>query len=171
MSQAISRRIKHIGMNDDESLNILPDLILLDGGAGHVNTVKAVIDDFGLYIPVFGMVKDEHHKTRTITDGVNEISIAKNQEMYNFFYRIQEEVHRFTFSKMNNSRRRNATTSILSEITGIGNEKAKLLLKHFKTLESIKNATFEQLVAVSGISEKIATNIIEYLNKQENTKE
>ena len=168
MAQAVTRRLKHINMQDDDSLNTMPDLILVDGGTGHVNAVKNVVEECGFYIPVFGMVKDSHHKTRTLTDGQNEISIAKNQEMYNFFFRIQEEVHRFTFSKMDTSRRRNATTSTLCEINGVGKEKAKLLLSHFKTLDNIKKASYEQLTKVSGISENIANNIIEYFKNQEN---
>lgn len=167
MKEALSRRLSHINKDDDDSMNSAPDLILLDGGIGHVNTVKALLNDMGLNIPVFGMVKDDHHKTRTITDGDNEISIAKNQEMFNFFYKIQEEVHRYTFSKMDSSRRKAVKGSSLTEIEGIGQSKAKLLLKHFGSLKGIKNATKDELTAITGISEQIANNIINYFSKQE----
>lgn len=170
MSESIKRRLLHIGANDDASMNIAPDLILLDGGIGHVNTIKALMRDMNIDIPVFGMVKDEHHKTRTLTDGVHEISIAKNQEMFNFFYKIQEEVHRYTFSKMDASRRKNVKGSSLAEIDGIGQSKAKLLLKHFGSLRGVKNASLEELMQVSGISEQIANNIINHFTKQENKK-
>lgn len=168
MTEALKRRLSHIGTNDDDSMNVSPDLILLDGGTGHVNTIKALLRDMNIEIPVFGMVKDEHHKTRTLTDGEYEISIAKNQEMFNFFYKIQEEVHRYTFSRMDASRRKGVKSSYLAEIDGIGQSKAKLLLKHFGSLKAVKNASLEELTEVSGISEKIANNIINHFNKQEN---
>ena len=168
MTEALKRRLLHIGADDDTSMNTTPDLILLDGGSGHVNTIKNLLSEMNLTIPIFGMVKDEHHKTRTITDGDNEISIAKNQEMFNFFYKIQEEVHRYTFSKMDASRRKGVKGSSLAEIDGIGPAKAKLLLGHFGTLTAIKKASLEELTAVSGISSAIAENIINHFNKQEN---
>jgi len=170
MTEAIKRRLLHIGSDDDLSMNIRPDLILLDGGTGHVNTIKKLMSDMNINIPVFGMVKDEHHKTRTLTDGENEISIAKNQEMFNFFYKIQEEVHRYTFGLMDASRRKTVKGSSLSDIDGIGPAKAKLLLKHFGTLSAVKEATMDELMTVSGISETIASNIINHFNKQENKK-
>lgn len=167
MTEALQRRLLHIGKDDDSSMNVAPDLILLDGGVGHVNTIKALMRDLNIDIPAFGMIKDEHHKTRTLTDGENEISIAKNQEMFNFFYKIQEEVHRYTFGRMDASRRKSVKGSSLAEIDGIGQSKAKLLLKHFGSLRAVKSASLEELTAVSGISESIATNIINYFNKQE----
>ncbi len=167
MTEAIKRRLLHIGADNDSSMNIRPDLILLDGGIGHVNTIKELMSDMNIDIPVFGMVKDEHHKTRTLTDGVNEIGIAKNQEIFNFFYKIQEEVHRYTFSKMDASRRKSVKGSSLAEIEGIGPAKAKSLLKHFGTLTAVKKASLDELMKVSGISKTIAENIINHFNKQE----
>lgn len=170
MTEAISRRMAHVGKNDDESMNALPDLILLDGGVGHVNTIKAMLSDIGVYVPVFGMVKDDYHKTRTLTDGENEISIAKDQSIFSFFYRIQEEVHRFTFSKMDASRRNKVKSSSLTNIPGVGPSKAKALLSHFKTISAIKSADAQKLCEVPGISESVANNIIQYFNT-ENTNE
>ncbi len=166
MREALDRRISHIGKDDDASMTNAPDLILLDGGTGHVNTIKQLFEDRGIYIPVFGMVKDDYHKTRTLTDGENEISIAKDQSLFSFFYRIQEEVHRFTFSKMDSSRRKKVKTSSLTNIPMVGESKAKALLSHFKTVSAIKNASLEQLTAVSGISESIAQSIIKYYNTE-----
>lgn len=167
MSEAIERRIVHIGKDDDSSLDTLPDLILLDGGVGHVNTIKSVLEKNNIYIPIFGMVKDEFHKTRTLTDGISQISIAKNQALFSFFYRVQEEVHRFTFSKMDTSRTKKIKSSSLTEINGIGKEKSKLLLKHFKSITNIKNATLEELYAINGISKANARSIIEHFKNQE----
>ncbi len=166
MYEAIKRRLLHIGNEDDASMNALPDLLLLDGGAGHVSTIKNLLCELNMNIPVFGMVKDDHHKTRTLTDGENEISIAKNQEMFNFFYRLQEEVHRYTFSRMDSSRRKSVKGSSLCEIEGIGESKAKLLLKHFGTISQIKEANLEQLLQVSGISQRLAENIIQHFNQE-----
>ena len=164
MREAISRRLFHIDKDDDESMTKTPDLILLDGGIGHVNTIKALINELCLQIPVFGMVKDEHHKTRTLTDGENEISIALNQEIFNFIYRVQEEVHRYTFSKMDSSRRKSVKGSSLCEIKGVGEAKAKQLLLNFGTINNIKNASKEELMKVSGISEAVAENIYNHFN-------
>lgn len=170
MTEALKRRLLHISANDDVSMNTSPDLILLDGGAGHVNTIKSLLREMNLYIPVFGMVKDEHHKTRTLTDGEKEISIAKNQEMFNFFYKIQEEVHRYTFCRMDSSRRKAVKGSALSEIEGIGSARAKILLKHFGSLGGIKNASLEELSSISGISQRVAESIINHFNNQEKIK-
>ncbi len=166
MYEAIKRRLLHIGADDDTSMNLYPDLILVDGGVGHVSTIKGLLNELDLDIPIFGMVKDEHHKTRILTDGENEISIAKNQEMFNFFYRLQEEVHRYTFSRMDSNRRKNVKGSSLCEIDGIGEAKARALLKHFGTISRIKKATLEDLTKVSGINKKIAEDIIEHFNQE-----
>lgn len=167
MSEALRRRLLHVEKNDDESMNNLPDLILVDGGEGHVSTANAVLEELGMYVPVFGMIKDEHHKTRTLTDGKNEISIAHDKELFTFFYKIQEEVHRYTFGKMDASRRKSVKKSSLSEIDGIGNAKATALLKHFGSIKEIKSASKEELCQVSGISEALAENIMEYFKKSE----
>lgn len=168
MRQALDRRCEHIFKDDDVSMTLLPDLILLDGGVGHVSTIKQLLSEKGLEIPVFGMVKDEYHKTRTLTDGVNEISIAKDKSVFSFFYKIQEEVHRYTFSKMDASRRKKVKTSSLSKIKGIGEEKAKQLILHFGSLDNIKKASPEELTNVKGISMSVANNIVEYFKNGEN---
>ena len=166
MREALSRRLKYISdsnLSKDESFSSIPDLILLDGGAGHVNTVLDVLRELNLHIPVIGMVKDEYHKTRTLTDGINEISIAKDMELFSFIYKIQEEIHRFTFSKMDASRNKKVKHSILEKIPGIGENKAKILLKRFKSIQNIKGLTIDELTSVQGISEELARRILDYL--------
>jgi excinuclease ABC subunit C len=143
----------------------MPDLILLDGGAGHVGVIRSLLHERGLDLPVFGMVKDEHHKTRTIVTDEEEISIAKEQSVFVFVYKLQEEVHRFTVSKMDFSKRKTLKTSSLEKIQGIGKEKAKRLLAHFKTISAIKKAQIEEILAVKGISDADAKNIYDYFNK------
>lgn len=163
MSEAIDRRlcryfeeVKENGFSENWEL---PDLILLDGGVGHVSAVRSVMERYGLYLPIFGMVKDEHHKTRTLTDGENEISIAHNTRIFNFIYGIQEEIHRFTFSAMDKRRRKTVTHLSLENINGIGPKKAKLLMSRFKSIKSIKEASLDELSAVKGISQKDAEAI------------
>ncbi len=172
MREAISRRLTKYrdcknGTVNDDSFSKLPDLILLDGGKGHVSVISDVIQGFGYPIDLFGMVKDSFHKTRTLTDGENEISIASHKDIFTFIYKIQEEVHRYTFSKMDNSRRKTVKRSTLENINGIGKEKAKLLMNHFGTLSKIKNASVDEISSVKSINEQTANKIFEYFHKKE----
>lgn len=145
-----------------------PDLILLDGGKGHVSTVKVLFEELGVDIPVFGMVKDDFHKTRALTDGEGEINIAREQSVFVYIYKIQEEVHRYTVSRMMGAKNKTMRTSSLEKIDGIGPAKAKALLAHFRSLSALREADKAALMEVSGISEPIADKIIAYFN-QENT--
>ena len=164
MQEAIKRRILHL-QDTTGSFSKMPDLILLDGGKTHVSVVKKVFAEMNIDIPVFGMVKDEHHKTRTLVTENYEISIAKDQSVFVFVYKIQEEVHRFTISKMVSSKRKTLKKSLLEDIKGIGPRKAQVVLSHFKTLSAIKNATIEEIASIKGISKKDAENILEYLKR------
>ncbi len=159
MCEALERRISH---SDEQPL---PDLFLLDGGKGHVSVVKELFEKLGVDVPVFGMVKDEFHKTRTLTDGENEISIAKEQSVFMLIYKIQEEVHRFTLSKMQKAKSKKLTRSSLEDISGIGKKKAALLLANFKTVSALKNASKDEISAVKGVSVKDAENIRNYFDK------
>lgn len=158
MREAISRRMSHLS-DDSGSFAELPDLILLDGGAGHVSTVCAELERLGIDIPVFGMVKDHHHKTRTLVGKDGEVNIARDNEIFTFIYRLQEEVHRFTVSRMTQAKRKTLKTSTLEEIDGVGPRKAKLLLSAFRSLNGIKNASPDELAAVKGISSADAARI------------
>ncbi len=164
MRQVIRRRLEHLS-DSDGSFSKMPDLILLDGGMTHVSCVKEVLFEMNISIPVFGMVKDEHHKTRTIVTENEEISIAKEQSVFIFAYKLQEEVHRYTVSKMDSAKRKTLKKSYLENIDGIGAKKAKALMAHFKTLTKVKEATIEELVKVKGISEANAKDIIEFLKE------
>ena len=164
MREAISRRLAHLD-DSEGSFASLPDLILLDGGKGHVSCVREVLRERGIDIPVFGMVKDDYHKTRALCSDTDEISIAKEQALFVFIYKIQEEVHRFTVSKMDSAKRKTLTKSSLTNIDGIGDVKAKTLLKAFGGIGSIKKATEEEIAAVKGISRKDAAKIREYFDE------
>ena len=165
MREALSRRLAHL---DDESgsFSQLPDLILLDGGRGHVSVVRELLAQMNIDIPVFGMVKDDYHKTRALCTDVEEISIAHENALFVFIYKIQEEVHRFTVSKMDSAKRKTLTTSSLTKIEGVGDAKAKKLLKAFGGIGKIKTASAEEIAAVKGIGEKDAKKIFEYFHKE-----
>ncbi len=165
MRQTLMRRIAHIGDGEDTSLSTEPDLILLDGGAGHVGVARELFRDADCHIPVFGMVKDEHHKTRTLVSDTNEVSIAREAEVFRFIYKLQEEVHRFTVSRMSAAKRKTLKTSSLEKISGIGPAKAKKLMSHFKTLSALKEASEEEISAVSGISRADAEAVFAFFNK------
>ncbi|MBR5314275.1 MAG: excinuclease ABC subunit UvrC [Clostridia bacterium] len=161
MAEAVTRRFER-ALEGDEGFSVLPDLILLDGGKGHVSTVKEVLKRLKLDIPVFGMAKDDYHKTRTICDEDSEISIAKEKQVYTLVYKLQEEVHRFTISKMRASKEKSLKKSVLEEIDGIGSEKAKKILAHFKSLSALKKASLDEIKQVKGISAKNAESVYEY---------
>ncbi len=165
MTEAISRRLSHIGAEND-SMSDCPDLILLDGGKGHVSVIRQLMNERGLEIPVFGMVKDEHHKTRTLTDEENELNIARHPDVFRLLYEIQEEVHRYTVGRMTEAKRKTLKTSSLEKIHGIGPAKSKLLLSHFGSLTALKNASFEDICDVQGINKNDAENIYNYFKNQ-----
>ena len=164
MREALDRRLAHLS-DDEGSFSNLPDLILLDGGRGHVSTVRALLAERELDIPVFGMVKDDFHKTRALCTETEEISIARVQDVFSLIYRIQEEVHRYTIGRMTQAKRKTVRTSSLTKIPGIGDAKAKKLLSAFGGLAALKKATREEIAAISGISEKDADNVIAYFKK------
>ena len=164
MREALSRRFAH---RDEQPL---PDLLLLDGGKGHVNVVKELLAEEGITLPVFGMVKDDYHKTRALTDGEGEISIAREQAVFVMIYKIQEEVHRFTIGRMKNAKGKEMKRSSLEDVKGIGPKKAQLLLKQMGTLTAIKKATVAELAALDGISQADAEAIRAHFDEKNNNK-
>ena len=164
MREALRRRLSHIG-DGTASLGDTPDLILLDGGVGHVGAIKELFRELDVDIPVFGMVKDEYHKTRAITDGDEEISIAREMNVYTFIYNLQEEAHRFALKHSSKDKSKKLTTSTLTKIDGIGEKKARLLLDAMPYAK-IKTASEKELASIKGISEKDARAIHEYFNKK-----
>ncbi len=163
MREVIERRLLHIG-DGTASLGELPDLILIDGGKTHISAVKPIVEKLAPEIAVFGMVKDDYHKTRALTDEGREISIAYEAGVYAFIYRIQEEAHRFAIKNSEGAKIRTMTTSVLEKIDGIGPKKARLLLSAMP-LGKIKNASISELFSIKGISERDAKSIYEYYHK------
>ncbi len=160
MREALDRRLSHIG-DGSPSLGDMPDLILLDGGATHVGVIRSLFEERGIDIQLFGMVKDEYHKTRAITDGNREISIAHEMGAYAFVYALQEEAHRFAVKHSQGAKIKSMTHSSLEKIKGIGAKKAKLLLGAM-SLSEIRHAAKEELAQIKGISDADAANIYEY---------
>lgn len=174
MKQTIFRRISEFYKEEDalkagkitkEKLKFspLPDLILLDGGVGHVSVIKELLAGLGEEIPVYGLIKDSRHKTRCITDGCKEIVIDTKSELFLFLVSIQEEVHRFAIGHFRKKHQAATVKSELDNISGVGPKKKSLLLKHFKSISKIKSATIEDLCKL--IDKKTAENIYNYYNK------
>ena len=160
MNEVLRRRFKHYYEDDSEStFKILPDLILLDGGQPQVNAVLPVIREMSISVPVFGMVKDNKHRTRAIAFDGGEIEINSHRAAFTLVSNIQEEVHRFAITYHHKKHQKSSFSSSLLKIDGIGEKKAKILMKHFKTITAIKEAGVEELSKVSGISKKDAENI------------
>ena len=168
MREALTRRLGHIG-DGSASLGEMPDLILVDGGDAHVGVAKDALVAHMLEIPVFGMVKDDFHKTRALTDGNNEISIAKEFDMYAFIYNLQEEAHRFAIKSSSKGKIKAMTHSSLEKIEGIGPAKARALLSAMP-LGKIRQATIEELSAVKGIGRADAERIYSYFEEKRGKK-
>ncbi len=142
-----------------------PDLLLIDGGRGHVSVVKDVLTALKIDIPVAGMVKDKAHKTDKLFYEGKNYPIDKRSELYRYIYDIQEEVHRFAISYHRSLRDKQMINSVLDDIKGIGTVRKVNLLKHFKTIDKIKNASFEELLAVDGITEKAAQAVLDFFKR------
>lgn len=168
MREALTRRLSHIG-DGTGSLGDMPDLILVDGGDAHVGVAKGVLTSLSLEIPVFGMVKDDFHKTRALTDGKNEISIAKEFDMYAFIYNLQEEAHRFAVKSSQKGKIKTMTHSSLEKIEGIGPAKARALLAAMP-LGKIRTATVEEISSVKGIGTSDAERIVAYFKEKRGKK-
>ena len=163
MNEVLTRRFKHYYEDDDDStFKILPDLILLDGGQPQVNAVLPVIRQMKLDVPVFGMVKDNMHRTRAIAYDGGEIEINSHRAAFTLVSSIQEEVHRFAITYHHKKHQKSSFSTSLTNINGIGDKKAKALLKHFKTISAIKSSSVDDLLQVKGISEKNAQDIVSY---------
>ncbi len=162
MREVLTRRFSH--QNDDEFPR-LPDLILMDGGENQVKIAQEVLKSYNLAIPVFGMVKDQKHKTRAIAADGGEITISATRKVFTLVSAIQEEVHRFAISYHHAKHQKNAKKSELTSIEGIGQRKAEALWREFKTLDKIKRADIDTLASVKGISIKDAVNIKNHFTK------
>ena len=164
MREVLKRRLLHIVNQDgDEYFNRTPDLILLDGGTGHVHAVEPILKELALDIPLFGMVKDNKHRTRAIATGGKEIQINNLQSAFNLVTQIQDEVHRYSVRFMHGKHRKKTYSSELLAVKGIGEKKLTKIMMKYKTKESLANATPEQLAETAGVSMETAQNLYEVI--------
>ena len=143
------------------------DLILLDGGKGQVSAVQKVFDKYGIDIPLWGMYKDDKHRTKGLICATKEIELDKTSNLYRFVASIQEEVHNYAITYHRSLRNKSLTKSSLDEIPGVGEKRKKALLSHFKNIEDIKKASVEELSMVKGLNKSVAENIYDYFRKGE----
>lgn len=158
MSEIIQRRFNNTKLQ-------LPDLILLDGGQAHFNIIKKLLFDMKINIPVFGMYKDDKHKTKGLVGENIRIDLDKKTALYKFIASIQEEVHRFAIDYHRSLRNDKIKKSKLDEIKGIGQKRKINLLIEFKSIENISKASIEELKKVEGMNQKIANDVYEFFNK------
>lgn len=164
MNEVLTRRFSEYEKSKDstEGFGKLPDLILLDGGVGQVHAVEPVLREFGLKIPLFGMVKDNRHRTRAISGDGGEIAINSKRQVFTLVSEIQNEVHRFSVAYHHQKHAKCGLSLSLTEIEGVGEKRASALLKYFKTMTAIKNAEVDELSKAPGITSAVAQNIYDY---------
>lgn len=176
MREIIERRIVH-GQNEIKKLeaegkdltlgkfSILPDLIMIDGGLGHVNAVIPILEAHNINIPVCGIVKDDKHRTRGIIYQGDEIKIPIASNAFRLITNIQDEAHRFAITYHKSLREKSTVKSILDDIPGVGMARKKALIKHFGSVEKIKRASAKEISEVKGINEALAIEIYNFLSK------
>jgi len=176
MREVINRRFRH-GLKEMEerkkkgldpaegSFTRFPDVIMMDGGRGQVNIALDALKELGLDIPVLGMVKDDHHRTRGLYYNNVEVPIDTHSEGFKLVTRLQDEAHRFAIEYHRSLRSANQVHSFLDDIEGIGEKRRKALMKHFKSAEDIRDASIDELKAVPAMNEKAAESVYLYLHK------
>ena len=169
MREVLSRRFTH-GLKEKEEgaenghFDVFPDIILMDGGRGQVNIALEVLDELGLEIPVCGMVKDDHHRTRGLYFNNVELPIDSGSEAFKLLTRIQDEVHRFAIEYHRSLRTKEQTHSVLDDIPGVGPSRRKALMKVFSSLEDIKSATVDELMEKAGLPRNAAEAVYTFFH-------
>ena len=164
----LRRRFERYGEEREKgtSFGTMPDLILLDSGKGHIAAAQKLFDEMHITVPLFGMVKDDRHRTRAVAKNGGEIAISPVKEVFNFVTAIQDEVHRYTITY---SRRKHSKTNfelLITKAPGIGPKRAAALLKHFKTMKAIRAATEKELAAAPGMTAAAAKSLRNLLDKE-----
>lgn len=175
MREVLTRRFTH-GLEERKKLDSeerdyqlgsfskFPDIIMMDGGKGQVNVALEVLGKMGLDIPVCGMVKDDNHRTRGLYFNNEEIPISKNSEGFRLITRIQDETHRFAIEYHRSLRNKKEIHSILDDIPGVGPSRRKALMKEFKSIEAIRNASVDELAKTTSMTEKVAKSIYNFFH-------
>ena len=165
MEEVLTRRFTHESNGEFDSFARLPDLILMDGGRGQVNIALKVLNELGISIPVCGMVKDDHHRTRGLYFNNVEIPIDTSGEGFRLITRIQDEAHRFAIEYHRSLRSREQVHSILDDIPGIGDTRRKALLRKFKSVENIRDASEKELAQTESMNARSARQVYEFFHK------
>lgn len=169
MEEVLTRRFEH-GLREMEEgkevggFTAFPDLILMDGGKGQVNIALKVLEKLDLNIPVCGMVKDDHHRTRGLYYQNEELPIDRNSECFRLITRIQDEAHRFAITFHRQLRSQGQVHSILDDIPGVGPARRKDLMRHFENIDAIKNASVEELKKLPSMNEKSAQDVYKFFH-------
>ena len=167
LKEVLTRRLKHGLAEQTEGGNrkfsAFPDVIMMDGGRGQVNIALEVLKELELSIPVCGMVKDNHHRTRGLYYNNIEIPMDSHSELFLLITRMQDEAHRFAITYHRSLRGKRNLASVLDDIPGVGEKRKKNLLKHFGSFTKIKEASIEELLEVEGINHAVAEEIYSYL--------
>ncbi len=163
MSEAVERRFNRYFEQKEKGTGFgkLPDLLLVDGGKGHVSAITQTIAQMGLNLPIFGMVKDDKHRTRAIVSQDGEIALSMHKNLFKFITKIQDEVHRYSITFQSQKHKKSSFALEIESIQGIGPKKAQLLLKHFKTKKAISQAEIEQIQKVAKVNMETAQKIKE----------
>lgn len=166
MAEVLSRRFDEYYKSEksEEGFGKLPDLILLDGGKGQVAAVKQVLQNKNISVPLFGMVKDDKHRTRAVTGDGGEIAINSKRALFTFLSKMQDEVHRFAIGYHHSRRSKNTFRSSLTNIDGVGEVRARALLKHFRTIENISNADLTELENAPKMTKDSALAVYRYFH-------
>ena len=178
MKEVLTRRFEHGLTERDQfkeqstagspgSFTRFPDLIMMDGGRGQVNIALEVLAELQLAIPVCGMVKDDHHRTRGLYFNNVEIPVDKHSEGFRLITRIQDEAHRFAIEYHRSLRGKSQVRSILDDIDGVGDTRRKALMRHFKTIEAIREAGEEELAGIPGMNRRAARQVWEFFHAQQ----
>lgn len=169
MAEVISRRFDEYYKAEDktEGFGKLPDLILLDGGKGQVAAVKQVLERMNISVPLFGMVKDDKHRTRAVTGDGGEIAISSKRALFTFLSKMQDEVHRFAIGYHHARRSKNTFKSSLTNIDGVGEVRAKSLLKYFRTIDNISKADLTELENAPKMTKDSALAVYRYFHDED----
>lgn len=173
MAEVIGRRFNEYlkAEKADDGFGKLPDLILLDGGKGQVAVAKQVLREMNIDVPLFGLVKDDKHRTRAITGDGGEISVNSRRALFTFLSKMQDEVHRFAIGYHHERRSKNTFKSSLTEIEGIGEKRARAMLKYFRTIDNISKADLEELEGCPQMTKNAAVAVYRYFHSAEKSTE
>ena len=181
MEEALERRFAH-GIREKEereekgldpelgSFTRFPDILMMDGGKGQVNVALQVLERLNLHIPVCGMVKDDFHRTRGLYYNNEIIQFPKNSEAFRMITRLQDEAHRFAIEYHKSLRSKGQVHSVLDDIRGVGPARRKALMRHFKDIGKIRQATVEELTQVDGITQNVAEEIFAFFHEEDTSK-